>query len=338
VTDNSANLSVDVGAVLVTGGAGYIGSHTVRSLRATGRDVVVLDTLELGSKEAVLDAPLVVGDIADRGLVTAICNDYNVTQVVHFAAYKNVGESMQHPGKYFRNNVANTAELIEACLAAQVKQFVFSSSCSVYGTPSAVPVTEDAPLSPESVYAQTKAMVETMLHWYGVTNDLRYVSLRYFNAAGASLDARIGENWNYTQNLIPLAMRAMLLEGQRLKVFGDDYGTPDGSCIRDYIHVEDLANAHVKSLDYLAKGRPSVELNVGTGTGSSVLEVIKAAEAAGSRSVPHDIVDRRAGDPVSVYAAPASAEQTLGWTAEHDLEAIVQTAYQWHLSQVERGE
>lgn len=329
--------SVAGGATLVTGGAGYIGSHTVRALTNMGRPVVVLDTLELGRKEAIGSTPLVVGDIADRSLVTETCERYGVDQVVHFAAYKSVGESMQHPGKYFANNVGATVELIEGCAAANVSQLVFSSSCSVYGTPQAVPVTEDAELAPESVYAQSKVMVERMLRWYTETAGLRYVSLRYFNAAGASLDAHIGEDWDYSINLIPLVMKAILLDDHRLKVFGDDYDTPDGTCIRDYIHVEDLAIAHVKALDYLAQGRESVELNLGTGTGSSVLDVIRAAAQVASADVPYDIVDRRAGDPVAVYAAPGSAEQTLGWTAEHGLDTIVETAYRWHQRQVQEA-
>ncbi len=243
------------GTVLVTGGAGYIGSHTVRALREAGRDVVVLDSLELGRREAVIDAPLVVGDIHDQDLVTATCNEHGVTQLVHFAAYKAVGESMEQPAKYWRNNVAGTVELVEACLASGVHDVVFSSSCSVNGTPAVVPVTETAPIHPESVYAESKAMVERILHWYGQTSDLRSVSLRYFNAAGASFDGRIGEDWTYSQNLVPLAMKALLLKDRRLSVFGDDYDTPDGTCIRDYIHVADLADAHVKALAYLGDGR-----------------------------------------------------------------------------------
>ena len=203
------------GTVLVTGGAGYIGSHTVRSLREAGRDVVVLDSLELGRREAVIDAPLVVGDIADQDLVTATCNEHGVTQLVHFAAYKAVGESMESPAKYWRNNVAGTVELVEACLASGVSDVVFSSSCSVNGTPETVPVTEDAAIRPESVYAESKAMVEKILSWYGVTNGLNSVSLRYFNAAGASFDGRIGEDWTYSFNLIPLAMKAVLLDSSR---------------------------------------------------------------------------------------------------------------------------
>ena len=247
-------LMIESGTVLVTGGAGYIGSHTVRALRETSCDVVVLDTLALGDANAVLGAPLVQGDIADRELVGSVLRDYGVTDVIHFAAYKSVGESMESPGKYWRNNVTGTIELLEACRDAGVERFVFSSSCSVYGTPERVPVTESAVIQPESVYAETKATVERMLRWHEVTDGLRSVSLRYFNAAGASSDGRIGEDWNYSINLIPLAMKAVLLGDRRLQVFGADYDTPDGTCIRDYIHVEDLADAHVKALEYLGRG------------------------------------------------------------------------------------
>ncbi len=323
------------GTVLVTGGAGYIGSHTVRSLREAGRDVVVLDTLELGRREAVIDAPLVVGNIADNDLVTATCNEYGVTQLVHFAAYKAVGESMESPAKYWRNNVAGTVELVEACLASGVTDIVFSSSCSVNGTPAVVPVTEDAAIHPESVYAESKAMVESILRWYGVTSGLNSVSLRYFNAAGASFDGRIGEDWSYSQNLIPLVMKAILLDDYRMKVFGDDYATPDGTCIRDYIHVEDLADAHVKALTYLGNGGRSTAVNVGTGTGSSVYDVIAATERIAGTTVRRDVVGRRSGDPVSTYADPTHALATLGWRAEHDLDAIVTTAFAWHQSQLD---
>jgi UDP-glucose 4-epimerase len=325
-------------AVLVTGGAGYIGSHTVRALRAAGRDVVVLDSLELGRAAAVIDAPLMVGDITDRDLVESICREDGITQVVHFAAYKSVGESMEHPEKYWRNNVAGTVELIEGCLAAGVRDIVFSSSCSVYGTPDVVPVTEAAAIAPESVYAETKATVERILRWYGVTSGLRSVSLRYFNAAGASFDGRIGEDWSYSINLIPLVMKALLLDDLRVQVFGDDYDTPDGTCIRDYIHVDDLAAAHVAALDHLAQGGESLAVNVGTGVGSSVLDVIRAAERVSGRPVPYDIAARRAGDPVSTFADPDFAEATLGWRAKHGLDAIVETAFAWHRGQVEAAQ
>jgi len=322
------------GTILVTGGAGYIGSHTVRALRELGREVVVLDSLELGNAEAVLGAPLVVGDIADRALVRSTIDDFDVTDVVHFAAYKSVGESMELPGKYWRNNVAGTIELLEACREAGVERLVFSSSCSVYGTPEHVPVTEDAAIAPESVYAETKATVERILRWYGETTGLRSMSLRYFNAAGASADGRIGEDWDFSINLIPLAMKAVLLDGHRLRVFGADYDTPDGTCIRDYIHVDDLADAHVKALDHLAAGGATAAVNVGTGVGSSVFDVIRATEAAAGRAVPHDVVARRAGDPVSTFADPTQARELLGWTAERGLDEIVRSAYAWHSSQL----
>ncbi len=322
------------GAVLVTGGAGYIGSHTVRALRATGRDVVVLDSLELGRRDAVLDAPLVVGEITDRDLVVDTCRDHGVGQVVHFAAYKSVGESMRSPAKYWRNNVAGSVELIEACLDAEVRDVVFSSSCSVYGTPPSVPVTEDAPIAPESVYAESKATVERILRWYGDTSDLRSVSLRYFNAAGASFDGRIGEDWSFSINLIPLVMKALLLDDHVVEVFGDDYDTPDGTCVRDYIHVDDLADAHVRALAHLSSGGATTAVNLGTGTGSSVLDVIRTTEAIAGRPVPHRIGPRRPGDPVSTYADPRRGESVLGWRAQHGLDEIVRTAYDWHRSQV----
>jgi UDP-glucose 4-epimerase len=322
------------GTILVTGGAGYIGSHIVRALRAAGRDVVVIDSLELGNTDAVIDAPLVQGDIADGELVGSVLRDFDVTDVVHFAAYKSVGESMESPGKYWRNNVAGTTMLLETCRHAGVDRFVFSSSCSVYGTPERVPVTEDAAISPESVYAETKATVERMLRWYGITSGLRSVSLRYFNAAGASSDGRIGEDWNHSINLIPLAMKAVLLGGHRLQVFGADYDTPDGTCIRDYIHVEDLADAHLRALQYLAAGGPTVEVNLGTGVGSSVFDVIRATERASGQPVPHDVVGRRPGDPVATFADPARAREVLGWTAQRGLDEIVHSAYAWHRSKM----
>lgn len=325
------------GTVLVTGGAGYIGSHTVRALREAGRDVVVFDSLELGRREAVIDAPIVVGDIADRDLVTATCNEHGITQLVHFAAYKAVGESMEQPAKYWRNNVAGSVELYEACLAAGVSNVVFSSSCSVNGTPAVNPVTEDAPIQPESVYAESKAMVERILYWYGQTSGLTSVSLRYFNAAGASFDGRIGENWTHSQNLVPLAMKALLLKDRRLKVFGDDYDTPDGTCIRDYIHVNDLADAHVKALGYLGSGGDTVSVNVGTGIGSSVYDVLNATAEAAGEEVPYDLAPRRTGDPVSTFADPAFAEATIGWKAQYGLAEIIDSAFAWHKSQVEEG-
>lgn len=324
------------GSVLVTGGAGYVGSHTVRALRAAGRDVVVLDSLEHGNVDAVLGAPLVVGDVADRDLVASTCHDHGVTQLVHFAAYKAVGESMAKPGIYWRNNVAGSIELFDAVHAAGVAQVVFSSSCSVHGNPDDMPVNESHSIRPESVYAETKAMVERVLHWYSQTTDMKSISLRYFNAAGASFDGAIGEDWDHTFSLIPLAMKALLGDGQRLKVFGDDYDTPDGTCIRDYVHVEDLARAHVQALDHLERGGESTALNIGTGVGSSVMEVLGLASEIAGREVPHDIAARRSGDPAAIFADPEQARILLGWTAEHGLRDIMKTAYDWHAAHTDR--
>lgn len=321
--------------ILVTGGAGYIGSHTVRLLRNLGRDVVVLDSLERANGNALLGAELVVGSIADEALVTKTCREHGVTAIVHFAAYKSVGESMSSPGMYWQNNVAGTVHLAEGALAAGVQQMVFSSSASVYGNPTVTPITEDAAIRPENVYAESKASMERVLSWYGETHGLRSVSLRYFNAAGASLDGVIGEDWSVTTNLIPLVMKAVLGVSGSVQVFGDDYPTPDGTGIRDYIHVEDLARAHVAALDYLDGGGASTAVNLGTGVGSSVLEILRRTAEEAGRDVPHDIVDRRVGDPATVYADPSTAQALLGWTSELTLDDIIRTAYAWHASQIQ---
>jgi UDP-glucose 4-epimerase len=322
-------------SILVTGGAGYIGPHTVRALREHGRRVVALDSLELGDARAVADTPLVVGDIADAELVERTCREHEVEAIVHFAAYKNVGESMRDPGKYFRNNVDGTVRLLDAALAAGVGRLVFSSSCSVYGTPEIVPVDESQRIAPESVYAETKAMVERVLRWYDQVHGLRSVSLRYFNAAGASHDAEIGEDWSYALNLIPVALRALLTGDRELEVFGDDYPTPDGTCVRDYIHVDDLAAAHIAALDHLAGGGATTAVNVGTGVGTSVLDVLDAIEAVAGSPVPHRIVARRAGDPVATFSDTRRSADLLDWHPRHGIEEIVETAYRWHRRQLE---
>ena len=322
-------------SVLVTGGAGYIGSHTVRRLTALGHEVVVLDSMEYGHRNAVIEAELVEGNIADLDLVVDLCARRDITQVVHFAAYKSVGESMAEPSRYWLNNVSGTVKLVEAMLTAGVNDIVFSSSCSIYGSPDVVPVTEDAPVRPESVYAESKAVTERILHWYGVSHGLRSVSLRYFNAAGASADSRIGEDWRQSLNLVPLVMKATLGKAPPVRVFGTDYPTEDGTCIRDYIHVDDLADAHVKALDHLAGGGASTALNVGTGHGTSVMEVIAATERVSGRPVPWQPAPRRAGDPVVVYADPSRAGELLGWRPTHGLDEIVASAWQWHCTHID---
>lgn len=320
--------------VLVTGGAGYIGAHTVRALRNASRDVVVLDTLERGNKKAVIDAKLIVGDIADQKLVSKICRKYKITDVVHFAAYKSVGESMTHPMKYWQNNVSSTIKLLETLISENVLRFVFSSSASVYGTPKSSPTTENEPTNPESVYAETKLAIENILRSL-TTAGLRSVSLRYFNAAGASSDNKIGEDWMSSQNLIPRAMRALLDEKFKFEIFGNDYATPDGTCIRDYIHVEDLAIAHVKALEYLESAgntmiSKAIACNIGTGNGTSVTQLLEMAAEVAKRKVPHTIGARREGDPVSVYADATLARKVLNWQPTHDLRSIIESAYNWH--------
>ena len=314
---------------LVTGGAGYIGAHTVRALRQTSRDVVVLDTLERGNKEAVIDADFVVGDIADKNLVAELCHKYKITEVVHFAAYKAVGESMTQPKMYWQNNVDGTVALLDTLIEHGVDRFVFSSSAAVYGTPKSVPVTENEPTMPESVYAETKLAVENILS-SPERSAIKSVSLRYFNAAGASSDNKIGEDWLASQNLVPRVMRALLDQAFLFEVFGDDYPTRDGTCIRDYIHVEDLALAHIKALDYLEHGGKTMICNVGTGEGTSVKQLIEMATKVAQRAVPYTIGARRGGDPVSVYADTRLANSVLDWRATHDLQSIIESAFNWH--------
>jgi UDP-glucose 4-epimerase len=315
--------------VLVTGGAGYIGSHTVRLLASQGRDVVVLDSLELGDKSRLGSVPLFQGDINDERIIEKICRKHDITDVVHFAAYKAVGESMDQPLRYYNNNVAGTIALVRSLLSNGVNRIVFSSSAAVYGNPESVPVTEESALRPESVYAETKSVVERFLSSCDAIG-LRSVSLRYFNAAGASADASIGEDWSMSQNLVPLVMKAILGFSGPLNVFGNDYPTPDGTCIRDYIHVDDLADAHVKALDYLSTGGKSLACNVGTGKGTSVLDVLNLAEQVSGRKVPYNIVGRRSGDPVSVYADPTLIRALLGWKATRDVRDIISSAWNWH--------
>lgn len=315
--------------ILITGGAGYIGSHTARLLTELGRDVVVLDTLERGYRDALNDIDLVVGDIADQRTVGKVCRKYRVESVIHFAAYKAVGESMTEPLRYYQNNVAASISLVESLLENEVTRIVFSSSAAVYGTPDTAPVNEDAPVRPESVYAQTKADVERFLGASDAAG-LKSVCLRYFNAAGAHESGDMGEDWSATENLVPVVMKVLFGAQASLQVFGDDYPTADGSCVRDYVHVSDLADAHVKALDYLASGGKSLICNVGTGQGTSVKQLIAMTESVTGRALPHDITGRRTGDPAAVFADPTLMRAVLGWRATRDLREIISSAYRWH--------
>jgi UDP-glucose 4-epimerase len=316
--------------VLVTGGAGYIGSHTAALLAKRGDFVVVLDSLEHGYRQAVGKLPLVVGSTHDGSLVRQVIGDHQLEAVIHFAAYKAAGESMTNPTKYFDNNVAGSLRLFEAACAAGARMLVFSSTAAVYGTPSILPVKEGDTLHPENPYGESKLMVEQMLKWYGACHGLRSVALRYFNAAGAALDGENGEDPRHVANLVPLVMKVATERAPSLRVFGTDYPTQDGTGIRDYIHVLDLAEAHARALDFLAAGNPSDVFNVGTGQGASVFEVLDAARRISGRKIPAEIVARRPGDPAAVYADNRKAREVLGWTPRFGLEEIIASAWQWH--------
>jgi UDP-glucose 4-epimerase len=316
--------------VLVTGGAGYIGSHTVRLLRARGREVVVLDDLSTGHPSLVLGAPLVVGRIQDGELVQQVVADHGVDSCIHFAASKAAGESVQVPEQYFANNTCGALALLDALLAGGVRRFVFSSTAAVYGTPAQLPVPEDHVLHPESPYGESKLLVERMLPWLEQAHGLEAVSLRYFNAAGASADGSIGEDFGVTTNLVPLVMKAALGRSKPLQVYGTDYPTPDGTAVRDYVHVDDLAEAHLAALEHLERGGGSATVNLGTGVGSSVLEVLAAARRAIGSEVPHEFAPRRPGDPAAVYADNRLAGRLLGWAPTRGLDEIVASAWAWH--------
>ena len=321
-------------AVLVTGGAGYIGSHTCKALAAAGYLPVTYDNLSIGNRHAVRWGPLERGDILDAARVHEVMRAYRPVGVLHFAALALVGESMAAPGLYYRTNVSGAVTLLDACRIHDVEAFVFSSTCATYGVPDRLPITEDTTLRPINPYGASKAMVERILDDYAMAHGVRHVTLRYFNAAGADPEGEIGEERDVETHLVPLALDAILGRRPPLVVLGDDYPTPDGTAIRDYIHVSDLAEAHVRALGLLLDGSPSRKLNLGTGRGHSVREVLEVAEAVAGRPVPHRIGPRRSGDPPELVADPAVARALLGQdlTCRSDLRTIVETAWGWHLA------
>jgi UDP-arabinose 4-epimerase len=320
-------------AVLVTGGAGYIGSHACKALARAGHVPVTLDNLAHGHASAVRWGPLVQGDVRDRALVERAMREHRVDAVVHFAAFAYVGESMRDPGKYFGNNVAGTIAVLDAMRACDVRRIVFSSTCATYGMPRSLPIREDHPQDPISPYGESKRVAERALHWYGLAHGLSSVALRYFNAAGADLDGEIGEDHDPETHLVPLAIGAALGTHPPLQICGTDYPTPDGTAVRDYVHVSDLADAHARALDYLVAGGDSVALNLGTGRGYSVREVVAAVERVARRPVPRRDVARRAGDPPSLIADASRAHDLLGWAPRcSELQTIVDTAWRWHAS------
>lgn len=317
--------------VLVTGGAGYIGSHTAKALARAGHEVVVLDNFSGGHRWAVKWGPCVEGDLGDAPLVTQALKTYGIDAVLHFAASIQVGESVRDPKKYFWNNVVNTLRLLDAMLAAGVPHIVFSSSAAVYGNPERVPIPEAHPTRPVNPYGDTKLMMERALQWYGAAYGIRWAALRYFNAAGADPDGELGEEHDPESHLIPLVIRAALGRAPYVEVFGTDYATPDGTAIRDYIHIEDLADAHVKALQYLARGGESRALNLGTGKGHTVREVVAAVSKVSGTPVPVRDAPRRAGDPPALVADPGQATSLLGWKPRYaGLSEIVESAWKWH--------
>ena len=317
--------------VLVTGGAGYIGSHTAKALAGAGYAPVVVDNLSNGHEWAVKWGPFERGDLSDARWVADVVRRHRVEAVVHFAASAYVGESMTQPRKYFHNNTVNTLQLLDVMVDAGVRSIVFSSTCATYGMPQRLPLDETHPQSPVNPYGESKLAVERILHWYGRAYGIGWVALRYFNAAGADPDGEIGEVHDPETHLIPLVISAALGEVGPVGVFGTDYPTPDGTAIRDYIHVMDLADAHLRALEYLARGGESVALNLGTGEGHSVRAVIEAVESAAGRPVPRVDSPRRAGDPPSLVANAARAREVLGWTPRYpELRTIVEHAWRWH--------
>jgi UDP-arabinose 4-epimerase len=316
-------------AILVVGGAGYIGSQTAKAVRAAGLEPVVFDNLVYGHEWAVKWGPLVRGDLADRALLVDVMKRHRVDAVIHFAAYAYVGESVTNPRKYFGNNLAGTMNLLDAMLDAGVRDIVFSSTCATYGEPRAVPIAEDHPQNPVNPYGETKLAVEKMLHWYANAYDLRYAALRYFNAAGADPDGEVGEDHDPETHLIPLAIEAAVGAGE-LQIFGSDYATPDGTAIRDYIHVCDLADAHVRALAKLRDGTKALRLNLGTGQGHSVRAVIAAVGKVTGRPVRSREAGRRAGDPPALVADARQAGEVLAWKPRYaDLDTIVEHAFRW---------
>ncbi len=319
--------------VLVTGGAGYIGSHTVLALQQAGYSVIVLDNLVYGHRDVVekLQVEFICGEIGDRTLLTQLFGERQIDAVMHFSAYAYVGESVTEPAKYYRNNVVDTLTLLEAMVQAKINVFVFSSTCATYGVPQQIPIAEDHPQNPINPYGATKLMVERILTDFEHAYGLRSVRFRYFNAAGADPQGRLGEDHNPETHLIPLVLLTALQKRDHISIFGTDYDTPDGTCIRDYIHVNDLAQAHVQGLDYLLKGGVAEVFNLGNGSGFSVRQVIDTAKSVTGKPIKVIEAERRPGDPAVLVGSSEKAKETLGWQpAYSDLEVILEHAWQWH--------
>jgi UDP-arabinose 4-epimerase len=318
--------------ILVTGGAGYIGGHACKALAEAGYTPISYDNLVYGHRWAVKWGPLEEGDISDRARLTEVIARYQPTAVMHFAAYAYVGESVQDPGKYYRNNVTGTLTLLEAMRDHGIDKFIFSSTCATYGISEAVPIREDHPHGPVNPYGASKLMIERILRDFDAAHGMRSISLRYFNAAGADPDGEIGEAHDPETHLIPLVLDAAAGKRPSITVFGDDYDTPDGTCIRDYIHVADLADAHVLALKALEDGAKTTAYNLGNGLGFSVKEVIETVERVVGKKVPVQIGERRAGDPARLVGDSQLIRSTLGWSPRYAaLHLIIASAWSWHV-------
>ena len=319
-----------MGAVLVTGGAGYVGSHAAKALHEAGHEVVILDNLVAGHREAVLGLPLIQGDIGDASVVRDVIRQHGVTTVMHFAAFLDVGESVRIPARYYWNNVVNTLSLLDAMVQEKVPHFVFSSTAAVYGNPLEAPISESHQTRPINAYGETKLAVERALSHYERAYGLRSICLRYFNAAGADVSGEIGEDHRPEIHLIPRAIAATT-GGPSLEIYGDDYATNDGTCVRDYVHVSDLGNSHVRALGVLEAGGGSAVYNIGSGRPCSVREVVEMVARVTGRPVPHTMSVRREGDPAVLFASSQLARTALNWQPQYeDLKVIVETAWLWH--------
>jgi UDP-arabinose 4-epimerase len=317
--------------VLVTGGAGYVGSHGCKALAIAGYYPVVFDSLENGHRDMVKWGPLIEGDLRDAGAIERAVKDVQPTAVLHFAAYAYVGESMNEPGKYYRNNLVGTLNLLDAMRCCGIDKLVFSSTCSTFGVPIAPTIDESHPQRPINPYGKSKLAIESMLQDYDLAYGLRSISLRYFNAAGADEGGEIGEAHEPETHLVPLILQTALGERERIDVFGNDFDTSDGTCVRDYVHVSDLADAHVLALKQLEAGGATTAYNLGTGRGYSVRELIAVCSYITGRNIASRDVDRRTGDPAVLIADPSLARSKLGWRPRYDdIESIVRTAWAWH--------
>lgn len=318
-------------AILVCGGAGYIGSHMVAELLENNQEVVILDNLEKGHKDAILGGKLYIGDLRDTEILNKVFTENNIDSVIDFAAYSLVGESMTEPLKYFNNNVYGTINLLEAMKEHNVKYIVFSSTAATYGEPKVIPISEDNDTIPTNAYGESKLLVEKILRWCDSAYGIKYTALRYFNAAGAHINGKIGEDHSPETHLIPLVLDVAIGKRDKIMMFGDDYDTEDGTCVRDYVHVTDLAKAHSLALKRLKNGGESTAYNLGNGTGFSVKEVIDVARKVTHHEIPAKIAPRRAGDPGTLIASSEKAIKELGFKPEfNDLETIISSAWNWH--------